>query len=193
MILSDDEIRAIQARHPTDNNPMDFARAIIAATVAKLAAGVSVEPVIRGWMNPMNGVVIDPQRKKQIGVGDGYPNFSVPLYDESGTVTRNQITTAIAAARVQENERLACEFDKLYTYGGDEIGPAIRALIGAKTCTSDEYYSDVKQGKLTNELEGFIAAHELSNPHYLRDEEVIKEFAEKYKVKRIKQALKELR
>jgi hypothetical protein len=44
-LLTDDEIRAIQARHPTDNNPMDFARAIIAATIDKLAAGVSVEPV----------------------------------------------------------------------------------------------------------------------------------------------------
>ena len=34
MILSDAEIRAIQARHPTDNDPMDFAHALIAAAHA---------------------------------------------------------------------------------------------------------------------------------------------------------------
>lgn len=56
-----------------------------------------------------------------------------------------------------------------------------------------EHYSDVKQSNLTNEIEEFIAAHDLSNPHYLRDEQIIKEFAEQYKAKRIKQALKELR
>ena len=56
-----------------------------------------------------------------------------------------------------------------------------------------EYYSDVKQAKLTNEIEEFIADHEIRNPHYLPDEQIIKEFAEKYEVRRIKQALKELR
>ena len=139
-ILSDAEIRAIQARNPTDNDPMQFARAIIAATVAKLAQGVSVEPVIRGWMNPANGVVIDPQRKKQIGVGDGYPNFSVPLYDESGTVTRKQLTTAIAAARTQALEEAAVAAD-LFCNGGESQRPlkypvadSIRALIGETKC-----------------------------------------------------------
>jgi hypothetical protein len=43
-LLTDQQIRAIQAQHPTDNDPRPFARAIIAATVAKLTAGVSVEP-----------------------------------------------------------------------------------------------------------------------------------------------------
>lgn len=36
------------------------------------------EPV--AWMNPMNNVVISTQRKKQVGTGDGYPKFSVPIY-----------------------------------------------------------------------------------------------------------------
>ncbi len=36
------------------------------------------EPV--AWMNPRNNAVIDAVKKKQIGEGDGYPMFSVPLY-----------------------------------------------------------------------------------------------------------------
>ncbi len=36
------------------------------------------EPV--AWMNPRNNAVIDAVKKKQIGEGDGYPRFSVPLY-----------------------------------------------------------------------------------------------------------------
>ena len=52
MILSDAEIRVTQARHPTDNDPMQFARAIIAATVAKLTAGVRVEPVAFAMQRP---------------------------------------------------------------------------------------------------------------------------------------------
>ena len=36
------------------------------------------EPV--AWMNPRNNAVIDARKKKQIGEGDGYPRFSVPLY-----------------------------------------------------------------------------------------------------------------
>lgn len=100
MLLTDEEIEALTVRNVD-------ARAIEAAVIRKLAAGVSVEPVIRGWMNPANGVVIDPQRKKQLGVGDGYPNFSVPLYDESGTVTRKQLRTCIAAARLKALEDVA--------------------------------------------------------------------------------------
>ncbi len=74
-----------------------YARAIIAATVAKLSQGVSVEP--SNW----------------------YEN-ELPIY------TANQLNANIAAARVQEKERIATEFDDLYTFGGDEIGKAIRAL-----------------------------------------------------------------
>ena len=36
------------------------------------------------WMNPHNGVIIDAKRKTQIGDGNGYPNFSVPLGPISG-------------------------------------------------------------------------------------------------------------
>ena len=83
MILSDAEIRVTQARHPTDNDPMDFAHAIIAATLDKLSAGVSVEPV--AWFNtPVNPTVgaIAYEHEKH-GIKSG-----TPLYT----------TTAIAAA-----------------------------------------------------------------------------------------------
>ena len=39
-----------------------------------------VKPKIVGWMNPCNGIVIDIHRKHSLGVGRGYPNFSVPVY-----------------------------------------------------------------------------------------------------------------
>lgn len=32
------------------------------------------------WRNPMNGVVIDDMKKHSMGIGNGYPNFSEPLY-----------------------------------------------------------------------------------------------------------------
>jgi hypothetical protein len=38
------------------------------------------EPEPMAWMNPRNNAVIDARKKKQIGEGDGYPRFSVPLY-----------------------------------------------------------------------------------------------------------------
>jgi hypothetical protein len=41
---------------------------------------VKQEPV--AWMNPRNNAVIDARKKKQLGEGDGYPRFSVPLYTQ---------------------------------------------------------------------------------------------------------------
>lgn len=34
------------------------------------------------WRNPMNGAVIDDRKKHQPGIGNGYPNFSEPLYSD---------------------------------------------------------------------------------------------------------------
>lgn len=45
---------------------------------AALAEPVKQEPV--AWLNPHNQAVIDARKKKQIGEGKGYPNFSIPLY-----------------------------------------------------------------------------------------------------------------
>ena len=41
------------------------------------AEPVKQEPV--AWLNPHNQAVIDARKKKQIGEGKGYPNFSIPL------------------------------------------------------------------------------------------------------------------
>lgn len=46
--------------------------------------------------------------------------------------------------------------------------------------------------KLLDEIEEFIGEHNLSNPHYLFDEEIIKYFSH-YKKKHVKRALEELR
>jgi len=52
--------------------------------------------------------------------------------------------------------------------------------------------NEEKFKKLIDEVEEFIAGYELSNPHYLFDEEVIKHFSE-YKKKHVRRALEEVR
>ena len=46
--------------------------------------------------------------------------------------------------------------------------------------------------ELLDEIEEFIGAHNLNNPHHLFDEDIIKAFSH-YKKKHIKKALEELR
>lgn len=50
----------------------------LAAIREALAEQDKQEPV--AWLNPHNQAVIDVRKKKQIGEGKGYPNFSIPLY-----------------------------------------------------------------------------------------------------------------
>lgn len=110
-MLTDDEIQAI---HDTYHRPVGrqaFARAIEAAVLSKLASGVSVEPDYQRLVYKATG-----------GDRTQYPEDYRDYY------TLETLNTAIAAARVQERERIAKEFDGLYTFGGDEIGKAIRAL-----------------------------------------------------------------
>lgn len=51
---------------------------------------------------------------------------------------------------------------------------------------------DDKFKELLEEIEEFIANYDLSNSHYMFDEDIIKEFSH-YKKKHVKKALKELR
>ena len=84
-------------------------RAIEAAVIKRLAAGVSVEP---SFFNVMDG-----------------KTAYIPYY------TPKQFTTAIAAARVQENERIAQHFDAkpgCEMFGGG-IADEIRALLGKES------------------------------------------------------------
>ena len=98
--------------------PRDIARYIEQAILAKLSAVVSVEP---SFFNVMDG-----------------KTAYIPYY------TPKQFTTAIAAARVQENERclalmdaIGCDWrdagDMAKFYATNYLREAIRALLGAKT------------------------------------------------------------
>lgn len=52
---------------------------------------------------------------------------------------------------------------------------------------------DTKFRELVVLVEEMIAEHELRNPHYLRDDEIIKVFETIYKKKHIKRAIQEVR
>jgi len=54
-----------------------------AAQMLRMLVDAPVQPVKQepvAWLNPHNQAVIDGRKKKQIGEGNGYPNFSIPLY-----------------------------------------------------------------------------------------------------------------
>ena len=122
-LLTNDEIytayieAANQSLRPQDERiALGFARAIIAATVAKLAAGVSVEPPIPEMV----------------------ARFGPPTY------TLDQLTTAIAAARVaaitecaEECDRTASDYKGMFAeddslcIAATDCAKEIRALIGA--------------------------------------------------------------
>jgi hypothetical protein len=122
-LLTDDEIKtayieaANQTLRPQDERiALAFAHAIIAATLDKLAAGVSVETpyIYTEWISPGERVSRD-------------------------MFNRDQLNAAIAAARVQALEEAAVAAD-LFCNGGESQRPlkypvadAIRALIGKES------------------------------------------------------------
>ena len=118
-ILNVEERKELQAGHY--NSPAQFFDAIEAAVIKRLAAGVSVEP---SFFNVMDG-----------------KTAYIPYY------TPKQFTTAIAAARVQENERclalmdaIGCDWrdagDMAKFYATNYLREAIRALLGKESKTS---------------------------------------------------------
>ena len=150
-LLTDQQIRAIQAQHPTDNDPRPFARAIIAATVAKLTAGVSVEPV--AWFNPVDSYSLVTTRQKETNEFQYSDEFLAahtdPLYTADAIAAAHQAGRKsvhdkcvdvwkdefLAAARVAALEEAAIAAD-LFCNGGESQRPlkypvadAIRALI----------------------------------------------------------------
>ncbi len=62
-VLTDEKIRKIQAIHPTENDPMPFARAIEQATLAKLnsAEPVAYAVINSGYTNPVEHVCTSKQ------------------------------------------------------------------------------------------------------------------------------------
>ena len=134
MILNEIERAVICGKQKYRTNA-DFIDAIEAAVIAKLAQGVSVEPDFtackaRGYLGPgmMCGQVI---------VGDkSCGNRTSPCENKVPYHTADQLQTAIAAARVAENERCANWLDERgASAGGQDLDPyrlaiGIRALKG---------------------------------------------------------------
>lgn len=104
-LLTPEEIRECQ-----DSNESETAKNLIAATVKKLAAGVSVEPV-------------DLVQIK-------YGNETCARFPAEDYYTLSQLQTAIAEARVQENERCANLAANSHPDDWPFIAQAIRALLG---------------------------------------------------------------
>ena len=136
--MTDQEIRAIQARHPTDNDPTDFAHAIIAATVAKLSAGVSVEPSyfmsFRG-----DGVRVDTPYHTpaalEAAIAAAYQAGRKSVHDKCVDLWKDEF---LAAARVAALEEAAKVCESEYDNWDNErplriCATAIRALIGEET------------------------------------------------------------
>lgn len=126
-LLTDDEIqKATGASDVYWANSKLFiigiARAIESALIAKLAAGVSVEPV----------ATVQTRRMQPLGDACGV-EAHLHHYQHPGALLYT--ATAIAAARVQENARIV-ELCKKRWKGGypqeviDDLVIAIRALLG---------------------------------------------------------------
>lgn len=102
------------------------ARAIEAAVIKRLAAGVSVEPAAeRRRIRYTWGECWDYRDDEKVP-------FTVPfnlvvVTPTAPLFTLDQLTTAIAAARVQENERCARTLEAIGCQG---YADALRALLG---------------------------------------------------------------
>ena len=118
-ILTEDEINGIADKHEAALGgvwPHEFAEAIIDATIKRLAAGVSVEPV------------------------ESAPGYELGNLTVVG-FTLDQLTTAIAAARVQTIEECAKLCEDLYEASGHDVeyggcisaANAIRDLMGKES------------------------------------------------------------
>lgn len=137
-ILTDEDLTAIYKRannigdgkNPPISTKFIFAamRAMRSETISLLAAGVSVEPY--ATLHHDDGYFTTKQREHDL-------RYSGPMRTE--VVTLDQLTTAIAAARVQENERCAEELDgmkcnnKTATSAIKQCAEAIRALLGKES------------------------------------------------------------
>lgn len=97
-----------------DNDPEKLFDATVAAVLEKLAAGVSVEPVAAMFAGEDS---IKFNKRSRVTLDDKWHEL----------FTLDQLTTAIAAARVQENERCARTLEAIGCQG---YADALRALLG---------------------------------------------------------------
>ena len=124
-VLTDEEIDAVAEAHPY--NISLYTRAIEAAVVKRLAAGVRVEPAAeRRRIRYSWGECWDYRDDEKVAYTA--PGFDITLVTPAAPLfTLDQLTTAIAAARVQENERCARTLEAIGCQG---YADALRALLG---------------------------------------------------------------
>ena len=123
-VLTVPEIEAIKEYADTDW--WYFARAIEATVIKRLAAGVSVEPVgvVIGFDDDTGNAVVDHSCEGPYG----------PLDDFEGVYNFDQLTAALAAARVaalEEARDIVLNFQAGWIPDGfTECADAIRDLLG---------------------------------------------------------------
>lgn len=137
-VLNDDEIdtitdkqwggREIAAAHRA------YARAIEAAVIRKLSAGVSVEPCI-------------------------YEGDASPLYEAPTGYTLGQLTTAIAAARVQENEALRTDI----AGWNSAMGEANADIEALRTANAKPRANIEKTGAMHTAVRNALMHHKLTS------------------------------
>ena len=135
-VLTDEEIDAVAEAHPY--NISLYTRAIEAAVVKRLAAGVRVEPAAeRRRIRYSWGECWDYRDDEKVAYTA--PGFDITLVTPAAPLfTLDQLTTAIAAARVQmvHNCETAIKSSaKGWGNSANEVGlfaalDAIRALLG---------------------------------------------------------------
>ncbi len=119
-VLTHEVAKALRDR-VNANDPLELIRATEQAVLSKLAAGVSVEPAY--LMSP-DGKCYAPS-KPPLSAGNA-----------EGTLLTLYTASAIAAARVQENERCVQALEALWHSNDDSTKKciaAIRALIGKES------------------------------------------------------------
>ena len=122
MILNDDECRTVynDAMELPGRSAVSVTRAVEAAVIRKLAAGVSVEPV--------DGALLDDM------VEGSHPSYGRGLFTTDNCIKPLYTATAIAAARVQALEEardIVLNFQAGWIPDGfTECADAIRALLG---------------------------------------------------------------
>ena len=124
MILNDDECRTVynDAMELPGRSAVSVTRAVEAAVIRKLAAGVSVEPV--------DGALLDDM------VEGSHPSYGRGLFTTDNCIKPLYTATAIAAARVQalEDAAVVAEYENAADWSvSGQIARQIRALLGKES------------------------------------------------------------
>ena len=139
MLFTEKEKAGLLARHY--NSPSEILDVAVAAVIARLAAGVSVEPVADEKLKEIIESCLillsnyssdqDPRFRSPGTHANVWGKDLVVICREVESLALSQLQTALAAAGVQENERIAHWYEVAGYYLDEEDVPdAIRALLG---------------------------------------------------------------